>query len=284
MLLLNQTKDYLKRLGTEIQPPTKEFLFELHRAHVERISWQTINIFAGKPVPIDFKSSIHHILNHGSGYCFHLNGAFSLLLRSLGYKVSLHKAGVQSRSGEPRIDLNHLGLSVDMLDDSLEPQRWIVDVGLGDMLYEPLPLVFGEYCQEPHTYKVCKSEVAVHGWRLEHDPLGTFAGVDFDPEDTADMEEFNPMHHYLSASPDSVWINLLIVQNRHRAGSNELRGCLFSQRNGNGIVKSEITNRSSWFELLSDVFGEQLNQFSKQEKDELWTKVIRTHEEWKIKK
>lgn len=37
---------------TEIQPPMKEFLFELQKAHVEKFPWQTIDIFAGKPHPL----------------------------------------------------------------------------------------------------------------------------------------------------------------------------------------------------------------------------------------
>ncbi|MGW8956539.1 arylamine N-acetyltransferase [Paenibacillus sp. NPDC055715] len=37
--------------------------------------------------------SVQLILQGRSGYCFHLNGAFSVLLHSLGYRVCLHRAG-----------------------------------------------------------------------------------------------------------------------------------------------------------------------------------------------
>ncbi|MUG43516.1 arylamine N-acetyltransferase family protein [Paenibacillus woosongensis] len=288
MLSLKQTNDYLRRLGMERQQPTMEFLFALHRAHVERIAWQTIDLFAGKPVPIDSGSLIHHIIYRGGGYCFHLNGAFHLLLRSLGYHVSLHRAGVQSHGQEARIDSFHLGLSVRLpiknknIRDA-EAQTWLVDVGLGDMLYEPVPLDFGEHKQGFHTYKLTESSVVTPGWRLAHDPLGAFIGVDIDPEAVPNMAEFIPKHEHLSSSPESTWIHLLLVRNRHKTGSNELRGCVFSKRDERGLAKSEITIRSEWFELLSDVFGEPLNHFSQLEKDELWTKVLKVHEEWKRK-
>ncbi|MBA9086855.1 arylamine N-acetyltransferase [Fontibacillus solani] len=282
MLTKQEIKDYLKRLGLEIYTPSKEFLSEMHRAHVEKVSWHTIDIFAGKPTPIDIKSSVQHIVNQGSGYCFHLNGAFSVLLRSLGYNVSLHRAGVQPTGKEPRMDSYHLGVSVTMMDAVIhKEQRWIVDVGLGDMPYDPLPIIVGEYEQGPFRYKIRPSEVAANGWRLENDPIAPFAGVDFDPEVVGDVEEFKSQHEFLSKSPDSVWGNLLLIQNRHNKGSNELRGCVFSQRTIDGIQKSEITNKFMWFELVADVFGEKLDRYSKLEKDEIWKKVIRIHENWK---
>ncbi|MOA69450.1 hypothetical protein D3C78_1976530 [compost metagenome] len=71
------------------------------------------------------------------------------------------------------------------------------------------------------------------------------------------MEEFKSEHEYLSTSTESTWVNLFIVRNRQQTGSNELRGCVFSQRNESGTTKSEITNRSLWFETLGEVFGEQ---------------------------
>ncbi|GAA0134028.1 arylamine N-acetyltransferase [Paenibacillus sp. YSY-4.3] len=286
MLTIQQTDDYLRRLGMERQQPTAEFLVALHRAHVERIAWHTIDVVAGKPVPIDSEGLVHHIIYRGGGYCFHLNGAFQLLLRALGYHVSMHRAGVQSHGQEPRINSFHLSLSVRLPsenenDKDAKAQTWLVDVGLGDMPYEPVPLNFGMHKQGFHTYKLAQSSVITPGWRLEHDPQGAFIGVDIDPEAVPNMAEFIPKHEYLSSSPDSTWINLLLVRNRHKTGSNELRGCVYSRRDERGLAKSEITVRSEWFELLSDVFGEPLNHLSQLEQDELWTKALQVHEEWR---
>lgn len=285
MLTSDQTKQYLKRLdGIEWQLPTIEFLSELHRAHVEKVTWNTMDIFAGKGVPFYRTDSVNHIVNNKSGgYCFHLNGAFSLLLESLGYDVSLHRAGVQPHGTEPRIDSYHLGLSVNMVNDNLEVQKWIIDVGLGDMLYEPIPLIPGDYRQGPDVYKVVNSDFANDAWRLVHDPAASFTAVDVDPEEVRDMEQFKSKHEYLSTSPESTWVNIFIVRNRRQSEINELRGCIFSQRNESGTTKSEITNRSLWFETLGEVFGEQLNHYNRLEKDELWIRVLKTHEDWKRK-
>ncbi|MGC5324202.1 arylamine N-acetyltransferase family protein [Brevibacillus sp. SYSU BS000544] len=277
MLKNEEIKAYLHRLGIkEIEPPTLSFLSELHKAHVKNIPWETIDIFAGRPTAIDTRESVQLMINGRSGYCFHLNGAFSELLRSLGYQVSWHRAGVQPMGEQPRINSFHLGLTV-----KLENERWIIDVGLGDMPFEPLPLQAGIYDQDPFIYKVTESSVVTNGWRLEHDPLSTFTGVDYDPEVVDELEEFYPKHEHYSRSANSPWINLFLVRHRHATGSNELRGCVWSKREKHVIEKIEILSKSQWFEVLGDIFGEHLVNYSKQARDDLWNKVQAINEQWK---
>ncbi|NGM85615.1 arylamine N-acetyltransferase [Paenibacillus sp. 7124] len=285
MLSKEEIQAYLKRLGiNEIQLPTKSFLIELHRAHVKNIPWETVDIFAGRPVSIDVRESVQLMINRRSGYCFHLNGAFSTLLRSLGYKVSWHRAGVQPSGQEPRVDSFHLGLTVNMAKDEQEEERWIIDVGLGDMPYEPLPLHAGAYEQGPFTYRVKESAVVKNGWRLEHDPLSSFPGVDYAPEVVLDMEEFKMKHDYYSRSADSPWLNLFLIRQRHAAGGNELRGCIWSKRENRNVETTEILTKSHWLEVLGEIFGEHLVNYSSLERDDLWKKVLKNHEEWKKSK
>lgn len=282
MLNPNQMEAYLSCLGiTKIRPPSKDFLFQLHKAHVRKFPWQTVDIFAGKAQPIDVQSSTNLMLKGKSGYCFHLNGAFSELLRSLGFKVIMHRAGVQSHGASPCIDSTHLGLVVHLLNDSSLEERWIVDVGLGDMIYEPVPLETGSYTQGVFTYQVEDSKVAEDGWRLVHDPQASFAGVDFDAEPVSDIFAFQPNHDHLSQSSDSRWVNLSIAKNRDARGSNQLIGCVFTEHNETATRITEVTERACWFEVMKDVFGLQFQDYTRMERDELWKRVIGTHEAWK---
>ena len=272
---------YLKRLGIRaVQPPTLEFLRELHRAHVSDIPWQTIDVFSGRPRPIDMETSVRMIVENRSGYCFHLNGAFASLLRSLGYTVSLHRAGVQSYGGIPVIDSFHLGLTV-QIHNEFQEEQWIVDVGLGDMPYEPLPLISGYYKQGPFVYTVADSQVNPAGWRVEHDPNGSFVGMDVDPGTVVGMAEFETNHLHLSRSSDSPWVKLLILKNRCAAETHELKGCIFTVRDKHGVHRSEVDDQAAWLEILADVFGERLPDYSLSQRNALWEKVIRSHEEWK---
>ncbi|NHN30016.1 arylamine N-acetyltransferase family protein [Paenibacillus agricola] len=280
-----EIKAYLNRIGiANIEAPTKAYLFELHKAHVKTLSWQTVDIFARKPAAIGFRESVELILKRRSGYCFHLNGAFSLLLRSLGYQVSLHRAGVQPLGAEPRINSFHLGLTVTLLNEHAENEKWIIDVGLGDMPLEPVPLHNGIYEQAPFLYKVVDSKVVTKGWRLEHDPLASFIGVDFDPAVLNDLEEFKPKHEYYSRAADSPWFDIFLIRQRHEAGSNELRGCIWNKRGLSGVEKVELSNKSQWLEVLGDIFDEHLVNYSTQERDELWKRVQSAHVDWKKSK
>ena len=226
-------------------------------------------------------ASIQLILNGRSGYCFHLNGAFSALLRSLGYNVSRHRGGVQPPGEQPRVSGFHMGLTVTLANEQGEDERWIIDVGLGDMPYEPLPLREGVYEQGPYRYKVTKSDVAANGWRLEHDALSSFVGVDFAPEEVEDIGPFIPKHQHYSRSQDSPWINLFLIRHRHASGGNELRGCIWSKRGKDGVEKIELKTKSEWLDVLYDVFGERLTAYSALEREELWKKTKAIHEDWK---
>ena len=138
------TDAYLARLGLEREPPSVEALSRIHRAHVERVPYETLWIHLGERWAIDPDGSRDRIAtDRRGGYCYHLNGALSELLRDLGYDVVRHVGGVHGPDGPPAADLgNHLVLTVRGLPTDANPGgTWYVDAGLGDGLHEPLPLL-----------------------------------------------------------------------------------------------------------------------------------------------
>ncbi|MFS0872557.1 arylamine N-acetyltransferase family protein [Paenibacillus xylanilyticus] len=273
---------YLKRIGIDhIKPPTLEFLSELHRAHVQYLSWQTIDIFAGRPEGIHPANSVQLILQGRSGYCFHLNGAFSLLLRSLGYAVQWHRAGVQPHGEQPRVNSFHLGLTVLLPENESEAKHWIVDVGLGGMPFEPLPLRFGTYGAAPFTYNLTSSAVASGGWRLEYEPNGPSEGVDYAPEVVNTLDEFIPKHEFYSQSAESPWHNVFLLRQRDAVVSSELRGCMLRTHSIEGIEKTEIQSYAEWRDLLEATFHEPLVRYSELERREMWGRIRTAHEVWK---
>ena len=142
---------YLARLGIARAEPSIAYLFELHRAHVAKVAYTNLQIIKDMPASIAPEVSVAEVLASRNGYCFHLNGAFSWLLRSLGFQVSLHR-GYVVRLGQTEASLNHLVLVVHDLDG-----MWFVDAGLGDALYEPLPLTPGKY------QYICRIHPIMHG-------------------------------------------------------------------------------------------------------------------------
>lgn len=96
------TAGYLERLGNaDPGDPSVVGLRALHAAHVERVAYEAIEIQLGRPTTVDpYESAERIVARHRGGYCYHLNGAFSLLLSELGYDVVWHRAGVENR-GDP---------------------------------------------------------------------------------------------------------------------------------------------------------------------------------------
>ncbi|MGW2146168.1 arylamine N-acetyltransferase family protein [Nonomuraea bangladeshensis] len=279
---------YLRRIGLPHllgAPATADNLRALHAAHVEKVAYEALEIWLDRPTSVDPAESAARIVRGRGGYCFHLNGAFHSLLAALGYDVTRHVGGVQPHKGEPNVDANHLVLTARGLPSPGNPGgEWLVDVGLGDALHEPLPLVAGAYRQGPFTYGLRASEIAPGGWRLDHDPSGSFLGMDFGPA-PAEMSAFEKQHHHLTTSPESGFVRICSVSRRDGSGVDQLRGLTLSRIGssrigGAGGQELTLDTARDYFAALADVFVLPLDDVSAEEKDRLWRRLYSAHESW----
>jgi len=279
---------YLARLGLEAEPPSVDALHRLHRAQVERVPYETVWIHMGERwgiAPTDSMRRVAH--DHRGGYCFQLNGALSLLLRTLGYRVTRHVGGVHGADGPNEATMtNHLVLIVhDLPDDAGPDGDWYVDAGLGDALHEPLPLRPGEYVQGPLRFALDTTTgdgtgdgTGVGGWHLTHDPAGSFSGMSF-RADEAEMAVFADRHEFLSTSPDSSFAGTVTAQLRHRDGTDILRGCVLSRVAGSRAESQTFDRRDEWLGVLDDEFGIRLDR-PPGAVEALWRRVSAAHEAW----
>lgn len=272
---------YLARLGTEAEPPSVDALFRLHRAHVERVPYETLWIQLGQRWGIDAAASAARIArSRGGGYCFHLNGALSELLGSLGYQVTLHVGGVHGPDGATEAEMtNHLVLIVEGLATDANPEgRWYVDAGLGDALHEPVPLLGGSYDQGPFRLLLSATPGAVGDWHLAHDPAGGFAGMAWRSA-PIEMDAFTDRHAWLSTSPDSGFVRVLTAQRRDSRGVDILRG-LSLRRIGVGATESTLSNPTELTAALADLFGLDLGRIDPAQRAALWERLLATHLAW----
>lgn len=158
---------------------------------------------------------------------------------ALGYQVKLHASGVTGRdSAEPMgANGNHLVVTVHGLHSADAPEgEWLVDVGLGDALYEPLPLRPGRYRQGAFVYQLSHSEAVPSGWRFDHDSAGCLGRMDFAPR-PAVTADFVAMHQQLTTDPQSHFVRTITAQRRDEAGMYLLRGCVLDTVTGEDTVK-----------------------------------------------
>jgi len=274
---------YLARLRVEREPPSVDALTRLHSAHVEHVPYETSWIHLGERWNVDPAASLRRVAHNGrGGYCFHLNGAFSELLRELGYSVSRHVGGVHGPEGPAETAMtNHLVLTVSELpSDANTGGVWYVDAGLGDALHEPLPLIEGTYVQGPFTVVLERTD-AIGDWRLRHDPRGSFPGMVF-REASADIGEFASRNEYLSTSPESGFVKLMTVQRRDGTGVDILRELSVTRIDADDARCADWTigSERELFEVLADLFGLTLTDVDDQARNDLWHHLRTGHEAW----
>ncbi|MFB9237208.1 arylamine N-acetyltransferase [Plantactinospora siamensis] len=270
---------YLARLGLDpaaerAAAPSPERLRRLHAAHVAGAIYETLWIALGEPLGIDPVESARRVARGRGGYCYHLNGAFSALLTSLGYDVRWHRGGVQGRAAPvpPGDDGNHLALTA-----RLDGRTWWLDVGLGDGPLDPVPLADARFGP---GFRLRRSDVVPDGWRLDHEPAGSFAGMDFSLGPT-EPAALLPRHVELSTSPDSGFVRVVTAQHRTAAGTRALRGCVLSERSPAGAASvRDIDGYADWRALLTDGFGLVLDDVPEERLAALWRRVRADHERW----
>jgi len=273
---------YLRRLRIEAEPPSVDALARLHHAQLERIPYETTWIHLGERWTVDLAASVDRIAHRGrGGYCFHVNGAFSVLLRALGYDVTLHVGGVFGPDGPtPESIDNHLVLLVHGLpDDACPDGTWYVDAGLGDAIHAPLPLVAGAHHDGPFEFGLGPPSVGVGDWELRHHELGSFTGMVFERERTT-IDRFAARNVVLSTSPESVFVKTLTVQRRDADGADIVRGQVLSRVAETSTEVRTLETQAEWFDALADIFGLTLDDVDDDARARLWQRVHTAHEVW----
>ena len=271
----------LERIGIKAEPPSVDGLARIHRAYVKVVPYETVWIHMDERWSIDPADSLRRVARHRrGGYCFQLNGALSVVLRELGYRVTRHVGGVHGGDGPDTESLtNHLVLVVHDLPADDNPEgRWYVDAGLGDGLYEPTPLLPGTYDQGPLQFRLDATHDGVGDWHLTHDPTGSFAGMSFREGDVG-MDTFGRRHEFLSTSPESGFAGTVTAQLRRADGTDILRGCVLSRRTGDDTTTETFDERDDWLTILADGFG-IMPAGPPAVFDALWARVMTSHETW----
>jgi N-hydroxyarylamine O-acetyltransferase len=131
---------YLARLGFDRRPERSAATLDaLHRAHLQRVPFENLDIHLGRPITIDVDRFVDKVVvDRRGGFCYELNGAFGWLLESLGFDVERLEGRVHGEAGPIR-PFDHLCLRVGA--PGLDPV--LVDVGFGECFDAPVPFAFG---------------------------------------------------------------------------------------------------------------------------------------------
>jgi N-hydroxyarylamine O-acetyltransferase len=243
------TAAYLARLGFDARPPaTAEALARLHRAHLECVPFENLDIHLGVPIPLDEAAFAEKVaLRMRGGFCYELNGAFASLLSELGFEVELLEARVHSPSGLGG-RFGHLCLGV-----RTGEREWLVDVGFGRGCFdEPIHL-------EPEVAQADTAGVFV----LRPAPDGSLDlrcdGMEqyrVTPVARA-LADFEPGCRYHQSSPDSPFTRGTVCTIRTPDGRVTLAGTRLVETSAGGQEERNL-DRSAFAAALAARFGVRL--------------------------
>jgi N-hydroxyarylamine O-acetyltransferase len=177
--------------------PTEENLRALHRAHMLAVPFENLDISLGHRIEVDETAILNKVIvKRRGGFCYELNGAFSALLRVLGFKVTLLSARVARSGGGEGPEFDHLALRVDL------DEPWLADVGFGDSFVEPLRLKAGVEQQDAAgKFRLVQSEDRFQMERAEPDSIWKLHySFTLQPHQ---LNDFAGMCHHHQTSPDS---------------------------------------------------------------------------------
>jgi N-hydroxyarylamine O-acetyltransferase len=196
-----RTEAYLERIGyVGSLRPSVDVLRELHRRHLLSVPFENLDIEAGRPIVLNQAAFYDKIVERRrGGFCYELNGSFAALLKALGFSVSIISARTAEEGGSFSPEFDHMTLLIRL------EERWLVDVGFGDLFTEPKRLdVDGAQMDGGRAFRIAPTE----GGRLlsrwdekkkswKHEYRFTLR--------PRKLEDFGPMCIYQQTSSDSYF-------------------------------------------------------------------------------
>lgn len=243
----------LTHLGFDAPPRAdREGLFAVHERFLRTVPYDGLTAQLGEHAPLDPEALVARTLATGrAGYCFEINTVLATLLESLGFTVERREGLVDAREafagGAPT---NHLVLVVRAGDET-----FVCDAGWGEGFLAPLPLAAGSWSQGPLTWVVERD--GEDGWWIQQHMWGSSPGFRFGDE-VVGLEAFAPHHERLATSPDSSFVQTLVVQKPLDDRIVTLRARTLSEK-GPAIDEKRVLDEPAFAAALTGTFGLRLD-------------------------
>jgi N-hydroxyarylamine O-acetyltransferase len=261
---------YLDRIG-HAGPvrPDLATLRAVHRAHLQAIPYDSLDVPLGRPLTIEPAAAYDKIVRRGrGGWCYEMNGLLGWALGEIGFSVTrMAGAAMRAERGDDTIG-NHLVLRVDLPG---EPNPWIADVGFGDGILDPFPLTAANLVSEGHRFRL---EAMDDGWwRFHNHEFGGAKSFDFtlSPADPALLAE---KCAWLQSAPDSPFVLNVICQRWRGNEVLQLLGRTYRQITPGVRNERIIASADEMVAVLKDDFTLDVPEAAA-----LWPRVVARHEQ-----
>jgi N-hydroxyarylamine O-acetyltransferase len=272
---------YLERVGFKgVARPDLPTLRALHRAHVHTVPFENIDVQLRRPLTLDVGATYDKLVNRRrGGWCYELNGLMGWALAQIGFDVMRISAGVmRAVSGDGALG-GHLCLLVRL------ERTYLVDVGFGSSLIEPLPLETGERMDSPYRVGLapaaapallrprhldsCPADAGY--WRFSESVHGDPFSFDF-REEPADEQLLATKCQWQQSNAASPFVQNLVAKRRVGNDYYTLRGRVFTRTDESGEEKSVLDSAAECVRRLRDTFDLDVPEV-----ESLWPAICERH-------
>jgi N-hydroxyarylamine O-acetyltransferase len=247
---------YLRRIGHEAPlAPTAATLHALHRAHVDSIPFENLDILLGRPIELGIGAlTAKLLLRRRGGYCYEHNLLFAALLERAGLEVARLAARVVMGGDQVR-PRTHMLLAV-----RAEGRRWLADVGFGGHgPLGPVPLEPGIVARHGAWTHRVEPWPDGSGWTLQTlHPDGWFDLYHFTttPEHLVDYQVAS---WYTSTNPSSPFTRGAIVQRSTPERRFVLRDGVLVESGPDGTPETRTLAGDDLGDVLARIFDIELS-------------------------
>lgn len=261
-----QLQAYFERIGyTGAARPDLATLNVVHRAHALAIPYENLDVYLERPVDQDIERIFHKIVRDGrGGWCYEMNGLLGWALREIGFTVTRHTGGVfRADFGDDALG-NHLLHSVHL------DKTYVVDVGIGDFIKEPVVLKEGSISDSGRTYRL--EQLPDNSWRFHNAQGAMPPSFDFFHE-PADEARLAATCRTLQTDSESMFRQNLICQRMTATGVKGLLGRFYTDTDAR-LDKHLIASEDELHDVIINALG-----ITPPKLDGLWERVSARHSE-----
>ncbi len=242
---------YFERIGYKGgRGACENALRDIHIAHTLNVPFENLDVFYGKPIPLD-GASLHKkiVAERRGGYCFEMNGIFSIVLREMGFKVANLLARV-AVDGVHYTAKSHQAILVET-----GAARWLADVGFGnDGLIAPLILEENtEQKQFAHTYRLVAHPK--FGLALQKKTEDGFNSLYAFTLEECGPDDFLMANHFTATFPESFFRKMRMCTMPTKDGRITLTDSHFKTVKNNEASETPIVNDAEFNAFLKKHFG-----------------------------
>lgn len=257
---------YFERIGFEGGAKVDlETLTGIHRAHALAIPYENLDVYLERPVDQDITRIFTKIVHEGrGGWCYEMNGLLGWALREIGFDITRHVGGVFRADQGDEAFGNHLVHTARM------DETFIVDVGIGDFIKEPVLLKEGPLTDDAKTYRLERLDDG--SWRFHNAEGAMPPNFDFFDEPAVEDRLESTCQNLQSDEGSMFRQNLLCLQ-MTPTGFKGLVGRTW-QDTDKGIDGHIVESEDEIVDILEGHLG-----ITPPPLDGLWDKVCARHEE-----